>query len=119
MRTSIEHRYAMGEQLLMKLGAAKEKTPAAWRLVHDAVDALGVGLRRDLDRLRRGWSGLLNRVFRRESRVVIEKSHISFTSYLARFEQLIQPWPEDVREHVRRLVAIAFRDQENVLREET
>jgi hypothetical protein len=48
-----------------------------------------------------------------------EASRAFFAQEPERFEQLIQPWPEDVREHVRRLAAIAFRDQERVLREES
>ncbi|REG23606.1 hypothetical protein ATI61_11676 [Archangium gephyra] len=42
-----------------------------------------------------------------------EASRAFFANNPERFEQLIQPWPEDVREHVRRLVAIARRDLEN------
>jgi hypothetical protein len=42
-----------------------------------------------------------------------EASRAFFAQEPERFDQLIQPWPEDVREHVRRLVAIAFRDQQD------
>jgi uncharacterized protein len=40
-----------------------------------------------------------------------EASRAFFAHDSERFHQLIQPWPEDVREHVRKLVAIAIRDQ--------
>ena len=47
-----------------------------------------------------------------------EASRAFFANDSERFDQLIQPWPEDVREHARRLVAIARRDQEDAFREE-
>ncbi|HYO67737.1 MAG TPA: DUF2239 family protein [Archangium sp.] len=47
-----------------------------------------------------------------------EASRAFFANDPERFEQFIQPWPEDVRAHVRRLVAIARRDLENAARED-
>lgn len=41
-----------------------------------------------------------------------EASRAFFANNPERFHQLIQPWPEDVREHARKLVAAAFRAQE-------
>jgi uncharacterized protein len=41
--------------------------------------------------------------FQEASRAFFAKNH-------ERFDQLIQAWPEDVREHLRKLVAIAIRD---------
>lgn len=47
-----------------------------------------------------------------------EASRAFFANDSERLEQLIQPWPEDVREHLRRLVAIARKDLENAARED-
>ncbi|QSQ27963.1 DUF2239 family protein [Pyxidicoccus parkwayensis] len=40
-----------------------------------------------------------------------EASRAFYARNPERFEQLTQPWPRDIREHVRRLVAIAARDE--------
>jgi hypothetical protein len=45
-----------------------------------------------------------------------EASRAFFAKNPERFEQLIQPWPEDVRDHVRKLAALAFRDAEEATR---
>ncbi len=47
--------------------------------------------------------------FEEASRALFAKKH-------ERFEQLIHPWPEDVREHLRKLVAIAIRDEQEATR---
>jgi hypothetical protein len=43
-----------------------------------------------------------------------EASRAFYARNAERFEQLTQPWPRDVREHVRRLVAIVIRDEAEV-----
>jgi hypothetical protein len=46
-----------------------------------------------------------------------EASRALFAKSPERFEQAIQSWPEDVRDHVRRLAEIAFRDAEEATRQ--
>lgn len=43
-----------------------------------------------------------------------EASRAFYAKRYERFDQLIQPWPGDVREHVRRLVATVIRDEAEV-----
>jgi hypothetical protein len=40
-----------------------------------------------------------------------EASRAFFAKDAERFEQLIRPWPEDVRNHLRKLVALALQDE--------
>ncbi|WP_164010270.1 DUF2239 family protein [Pyxidicoccus trucidator] len=45
-----------------------------------------------------------------------EASRAFYAWHAERFEQLTQPWPDDIRTHVRRLVTVAFRDEAAVTR---
>lgn len=45
-----------------------------------------------------------------------EASRAFYARNYERFDQLIQPWPRDIRQHVRRLVAIVIRDEAEVTR---
>jgi hypothetical protein len=48
-----------------------------------------------------------------------EASRAFFANDPQRFEPLIQSWPEDVRDHVRKLAELAFRDAEEAARRPT
>ncbi|WP_240475318.1 DUF2239 family protein [Vulgatibacter incomptus] len=109
-----------------KLGVvSKEVTllPRHWDWLAQQPGGASVTLRKLVEAARRGGGGV--EAARRSQEAAYrfmsamagdypgfeEASRALFAHDFGRFDQLVGPWPADVRDHVRRLVAIAARDR--------